>query len=62
MRVNQQDIVPDISAEQVDQANRSWDALGHMRLLVSCSLALVSYTNEIAGEKKKDCPSELAKS
>ena len=27
MRVSQQDIVPGISAEQVDQANRSWDSL-----------------------------------
>ena len=53
MRVSQQDIVPGISAEQVDQANRSWDSWSHMRLLVSCFVALVSYTKEITSGKKK---------
>jgi hypothetical protein len=53
MRVSQQDIVPEISAEQVDQANRSWDSQSHMRSLVSCSVALVSYTKEIISKKGK---------
>ena len=61
MRVSQQDIVPGISAEQVDQAARLWDSQSHMRVLVSCSVALVSYTEEIMNRrKKKDHPSELA--
>ena len=63
MCVSQQDIVPGISAKQVDQANRSWDSWSHMRFLVSCSMALVSYTKKDNKKKKeeeiKDRPSEL---
>ena len=63
MRVSQQDIVPGISAEQVDQANQSWDSLeSHAIPGVMLCVALVSYTKrqQVKRKKRKDRPSELA--
>ena len=43
MRVSQQDIVPEISAEQVDQADQSWDFLESHAIpsVMLCDLSIV---------------------
>jgi hypothetical protein len=58
MRVNNKDIVPGISAEQVDQARWSWDFLeSHAPPgVVLCGLSIVHEGDN--KQKKKDRPSE----
>ena len=54
MRVSQQDIVPGISAEQVDQANRSWDFLESHAIpgVVLCGLSIVHERENKQEEEK----------
>ena len=60
MRVSKQDIVPGISAEQVDQANRSWDSLESHAIpgVMPHGLSIVQEKED--KKKRKDCPSEPA--
>ena len=55
MRVSQQDIVPEISAEQVDQANRSWDSLESHAIpgVMLCGLSIVHERDNKQKEKRK---------
>ena len=65
MRMSQQGIVSGISAEQVDQANRSWDSLESHAIpgVMLYGLSIVharKRTNQRERTSKKDRPSELA--
>ena len=62
MHVSQQDIVPGISAEQVDQANRSWDSLESHAIpgVMLCGLSIVHKETTSQKKERKDRPSELA--
>ena len=56
MRVSQQDIIPEISAEQVDQANRSWDFLESHAIpgVMLCGLSIVHERDNEQKEKEKE--------
>ena len=62
MHVNNKDIVLGISAEQVDQASRSWDFLeSHASPgVMLCGLSIVHEGDN--KQKEKDRPSEQAES
>ena len=62
MHVSQRSIVPGISAEQVDQANWSWDSLESHEILgvVPYGLSIVHERSEKQVEKRKNRLSETA--
>ena len=61
MRVSQRSIVLGISAEQVDQANRSWDSLESHEILgvVPYGLSIIHERSEKRVKEKKNHLSEI---
>ena len=61
MHVGQRSIVPRILAEQVDQANQSWDSLESHEILgvVPYGLSIVHERSETRVKEEENCPSEI---